>query len=283
MAIKVVTDSTSDLPEKYAKQYEIGVVPLNVHFGDEVCKDGVDIWSDEFYLRMGNEPVLPNTSQPAPGEFIKIYRSIAQPGDTIISLHLSAEFSGTVGSAKVAAGMVEDEGLRVVVVDSRTATMGLGWMAVEAARLAQRGATEAEILAKLDTMRQEGVVHFTVTNLEYLHRTGRIGKAGVLMGSLLNIKPLLTIRDGMIVPLEKVRGNYQKVAEKVVDDLLGRFGGAPLLLSVIQGEDDDVASVLAQEAQARLTIAELIPTVAGPVVGSHTGPKVAGIAAVPKR
>lgn len=283
MAIRIVTDSTADLPGKYTNLYRIGVVPLNVHFGEEVFKDGVDIWSDEFYLRINNEPLLPNTSQPAPGEFIEVYRGLARPGDTVISLHLSAELSGTIGSAKVAAGMVEEEGLRVIVVDSRSAAMGLGWMAIEAARMAQTGASEAQILEQIDVMRSDCAVHFTVTNLEYLHRTGRIGKAGVLMGSLLNIKPLLTIREGAIVPLEKVRGNYQKVAERVVDDLVERFGERPLLLSVIQGENDDIASVLAQEVEARLNIAESIPVVAGPIIGTHTGPNVAGIAVLPKR
>lgn len=280
MAIRIVTDSTADLPPKYVREYGIGVVPLNVHFGDEVFKDGVDIWSDEFYHRLKNEPILPSTSQPSPGEFLKVYQKIAAPGDTIISIHLSSEFSGTIGSAKIAADMAE--GFAVIPVDSRSATMGLGWMVLQAARLAGTGASVSRIMETLEEIRQKMVVHFTVTSLEYLHRTGRIGKAGVYLGSLLNIKPLLTLNDGMIVPFEKIRGNIQKIADRMIDDLKSRFGDHPLLISIVQGESDEIATVLEKTAKQRLHIKELIPAVAGPIIGAHTGPSVSGIVTIPQ-
>ncbi|HYH02157.1 MAG TPA: DegV family protein, partial [Bacillota bacterium] len=122
-----------------------------------------------------------------------------------------------------------------------------------------------------------------VTSLEYLHRTGRIGKASVYLGSLLNIKPLLTLNDGVIVPLEKIRGNFQKVADRMIDDLETRFGNQPLLVSIVQGETDEIAAVLEKTAKARLHIVESIPTVAGPIIGAHTGPSLAGIVAIPQQ
>lgn len=183
MAVKIVTDSTADLPEKIVSKYGIGVVPLNVHFGEEVYKDGVDIWGEEFYNKLCNEPTLPNTSQPAPGEFLKVYQQIAKPGDTIISIHISRLMSGTADSAKLAAEMMGAD-YRIEVVDSEHVTMSLGVLVLQAAKAAQNGESADAIMAKLTKWKKEISIFFTIKSLDYLHRTGRIGKASVFMGSL---------------------------------------------------------------------------------------------------
>lgn len=280
MAVKIVTDSTADLPEKIVSKYGIGVVPLNVHFGEEVYQDGVDIWGEEFYNKLSNEPTLPNTSQPAPGEFLKVYQQIAEPGDTIISIHISRLMSGTADSAKLAAEMIGAD-YRIEIVDSEHVTMSLGVLVLQAAKAAQNGESADAILAKLTKWKKEISIFFTIKTLDYLHRTGRIGKASVLMGSLLNIKPILSIEDGLIVPNEKVRGNFQKVVELLVEKVIQRYGDQPLIVGLIHTGLPDEMVILERLAKNKLKIVEMVSNLAGPIVGSHTGPNAIGIVALP--
>ncbi len=279
MAVRIVTDSTADLPERIISQYGIGVVPLNVHFGEEVYKDGIDIWSEEFYNRIRNEPILPNTSQPAPGEFLKVYQKIAKPGDTIISIHISRKMSGTADSAQLAAEMIGAD-YQIRIVDSQHVTMSLGVLVLQAAKAAQAGESADVIIAKLAKWKEEISIFFTIKSLEYLHRTGRIGKASVLMGSLLNIKPILSIEDGLIVPNEKTRGNFQKVAELMVEKIIQRYGNQPLVVGIIHTELPDEVVILERLAKNNLNILETVINLAGPIVGTHAGPSAIGIIAL---
>lgn len=280
MTVKIVTDSTADLPSNLVQEYDIRVVPLNVHFGEEVFRDGVEIWSDEFYHRVKNEMVFPNTSQPSPGEFLKVYRDIASTADSIISIHISRELSGTAGAAEIAAGMLENRS-KVWVVDSRSVSMGLGLMVLKAARLAQNGASPETILEYIRAWQGETTVLFTVNSLEYLARTGRIGKATEFLGSLLNIKPLLGIKDGLIIPLERIRGNYQKVVSRMIELLQESYGSRPLLIGVLHTEMLEIKNYLIKEIEAALHANEIYPVIVSPVVGSHAGPSTFGIIAIP--
>ncbi len=278
--IHIVTDSTADIPVKIINEYGIQVVPLNIHFGEEVLKDGVDIWSEEFYNRLRNEDLLPNTSQPAPGEFLTVYQRIAKPGDTIISLHISKEMSGTVGSAAIAASMLTEE-VTVHVIDSRNVTLGLGAMVIKAAQMAKNGATVTAILESVDKWKKQIGVYFTVNSLEYLHRTGRIGKASALLGGLLNIKPVLAIEDGIIIPVEKVRGQFAKVAAQIVETIYQRYGAVPLQVAYLHTDLPELNSYLQKAAEARLNIGESMTNLIGPIVGAHGGPVTIGIAVLP--
>ncbi|HBE78022.1 MAG TPA: DegV family protein [Firmicutes bacterium] len=281
MALKIVTDSTADLPLRWIRELNITVVPLNIHFGDEVYKDGVDIWSEEFYNRLRNEPLLPNTSQPSPGEFLKIYQSIASPGDTIIGIYISQEMSGTAGSAKIAAELPGNS-CRIEIIDSRFVSMALGLIVIKAARMAKNNnVTAAEIIAAIHDWQKQIAIYFTLNSLEYLHRTGRIGKASTLLGSLLNIRPILSISDGVIIPSEKVRGNIQKVASVMVEKLVQQYGKTPLMICVLHTEIPEVAQILQGIAEKNLNIAESYPSIVGPIVGSHAGPNTVGIIALP--
>jgi DegV family protein with EDD domain len=282
MAVRIVTDSTADLPFKIAEEHNISVIPLNVHFGEEVLKDGIDIWSEEFYHRLRNEFLLPNTSQPSPGEFLEVYKKAAQPGDTIISIHISEALSGTLGSARIAAEMMGPD-YRVEVVDSRTVCMALGLIAMRAARLARAGATVDDILKRIAVWKDEVKIYFTVNSLEHLQRSGRIGKASAFLGTLLNIKPVLSVMDGVVIPVEKIRGNFQKVAEQMVDLLAERFGRQPLMVSILHSDLPEAAQTIRGLAETKLQIDELVTTLVGPVVGSHAGPNTVGILALPAK
>lgn len=280
MAVKIVTDSTADIPEKLVKEYGIGVVPLNIHFGDEVLKDGVDIWSEEFYHRLKNEAVLPTTSQPAPGEFLKVYESIGEPGDTIISIHISGEMSGTVRTARIAADMLEDK-LKIHVIDSRYVCMALGMLVLRAAKLAKEGASPEVIIAEVERLSNELAVYFTVNSLEYLSRNGRIGKATSFLGGLLNIKPLLGIEGGVIVPTERIRGNFSKIATELVTRFVERYGEKPVELWCVHTEMPELAVALQQEAMKRLNVAASHIGLIGPIVGTHAGPYIVGMIGLP--
>ncbi len=280
MRVKIVTDSTADLPQKLINDHNISVVPLNVHFGEEVYKDGVEIWSHEFYNRLRNEPVLPNTSQPAPGEFLTTFQKIAKPGDTIICIHISLEMSGTADSARLAAQMLGEE-YRVEIIDSRYVSMALGLIVLKAAILAEQNAAPEIIIENIKQAQKDVEIYFTLNSLEHLNRTGRIGRASTLLGSLLNIKPLLSIRDGVIIPVEKIRGNFQKVASLMVEKLAHRYGKTPLISSIVHTELPEQALILQKIAEERLNIVESYPGIVGPIVGSHAGPTTIGIITLP--
>jgi DegV family protein with EDD domain len=240
MAVKIITDSSADLPIKWIREYDITIVPLNVHFGEEEYKDGIEIWSAEFYNRIKNEPIVPNTSHPSPDEFLKVFQSKVSLHDAVIGIFISQEMSGTVDSARLGAKMLESD-YQVEIIDSRFVSMALGLIVIKAARMAQQNADVAQIISAIHTWQKQITVYFTLNSLEYLNQTGRIGKASSLLGSLLNIKPILSIEDGVIVPAEQARGNFQKIATIMVDKLLQKYGTNPLMISVLHTETPEVA------------------------------------------
>lgn len=280
MTVRIITDSSADLPEKLARELEIEIVPLNIHFGEEVFVDNLDIWSEEFYNRLRNEAVLPNTSQPAPGEFLKVYQKLVGSGDQVVSLHLSHEMSGTVNAAKLAAEMLGND-LQIQVFDSNNVSMGLGLQVIKAARLAKSGATAEEIITALEKWRAEVKLYFTVNSLEYLFRTGRIGKASVMVGSLLNIKPILGVEQGFIAPVARVRGSIQKVSQEMVEILKADFGDRPLIVSILHSEWSESIEYLQEIVKQQVNVVELIPGILGPIVGAHAGPNAFGVVALP--
>ena len=208
MAVHVVTDSTADLsPElmdAFGVRDALHIVPLTVHFGDEEFLDGVTITADQFYERLSTSEVLPRTSQPSPAAFVEAYSNISSPGDTILSFHISSRLSGTYQSALLAARQLPDR--TIEVVDTRLASLGLGLVGLYAAKGVKEGKGAEEVLGQCRRIMQEARILFLVETLEYLQKNGRIGKAQALVGGLLNVKPLLTLEDGVVTPLEKARG-----------------------------------------------------------------------------
>ncbi|MCK4579900.1 MAG: DegV family protein [Dehalococcoidia bacterium] len=205
MTVGVVTDSTSDIPVEVAQELGITVVPLYIHFGNEVFQDGVDLDADEFYRRLETEPKLPKTSAPSSGTFIETYERLAAETDEIISLHISTRLSATYNSALVA-----KEGTRadchIEVVDSLSTSIGLALLAITAAKEALTGASLEQIAATVNESIPRTHYFGMLDTLQYLYKGGRIGKAQTFLGSMLNVKPLLTLRDGEAYPVERVRG-----------------------------------------------------------------------------
>ncbi len=220
MTVRVVTDSTADLPAALAAELGITVVPLHIHFGEETYEDGVTITKDEFYRRLTTGPILPKTSAPAAGTFTEVYERLAKETDEIISLHISSKLSATHTSA-----LLGKEGVKTActigVVDSYSASIGLGLLAIRAAEQARQGARLSDIVTDIETAIPNTKYFGVVDTLEYLHKGGRIGMATALLGSLLNVKPILGLRHGVAHPIERVRGNRQKAFDRLCEMVAG--------------------------------------------------------------
>ncbi|MBI2872094.1 MAG: DegV family protein [Chloroflexi bacterium] len=275
MTIKVVTDSTADLPRELAQELDITVVPLNVHFGTQVFLDGVEIASEEFFRRLTSESVLPTTSQPSVGAMVQVYRDLAAEHSEIVSVHISSKLSGTVNSALQAARELEGSKKKVEVVDSAQASAALGLVVVAAARAAQQGASMAEVVATAQRVSERIRVLFMVDTLEYLAKGGRIGKAQAFLGSLLRIKPILTVQAGEIHPLERVRTRARAI-ERMWE--LAQEGAPYEGVAVAHATTPREAADLAQRIQKLNKRGSVIECRFGPVLGTHVGPGALGLA-----
>lgn len=276
--IAVVTDSTADLNTELARQYNISVVPLNVHFHDEMYKDGVDLDIDTFFQKLQDAPIPPRTSQPSPGDFHKLYKSLFSAGyQGIISIHISKELSGTWQSACIARDMLPEQDIHII--NSSSASMGVGLIALNTARQLAQGAALEEAVKYARQLGGETRVLFGVDTLEYLHRNGRIGRAAKLIGGLLNVKPVLHIdTDGFVAPLAKLRGKNKFIpfllqeAEKFLEGFSG-----PVDVAVVHARDPESAQELAQKVKGRIAVRELYTSEIGSVIGTHTGPGAIGL------
>jgi DegV family protein with EDD domain len=272
VAVRVVTDSTADLPAEVARELDITVVPLTVHFGEETFYDGVDITSGQFFDRLRAAKDLPRTSQPSVGAFQEAYARLEGEADAIVSIHISSRLSGTYNAAVLAAEGVSGPPVRVV--DSRTASLGLGIAAMEAARAARDGA-DLETVVHVAERTLDGIsIVFTLDTLEYLARGGRIGRASAFLGTLLNIKPVLTVEDGEIAPVERVR-TRAKALDRLCDLLLDR--PAVRLGAVLHGQCPEDAERLLARLRARYPGVPVMTGQVGPVIGVYTGPGVIGM------
>jgi DegV family protein with EDD domain len=273
--IKVVTDSTADLTREQIEKSGLTVVPLNVHFGDEVYKDGVTIKPSEFYARLRSSSIMPRTSQPSAGEFMEVYQRLAAEADTIVSVHISSQLSGTLNSAETARGMVDVE---VVPFDTRLCSQAAARCALLAAREAAAGKSKEDILAVLEQARESTLLVFCADTLEYLQKNGRIGRAQAVLGSMLQVKPVLTMdKEGHVASYDKVRGR-SKVLPRMLLAANSTFGaGAEVDVSVIHSVNRDQAEELLTMMRNEFKVRDAVVAEIGPVVGAHIGPGAIGL------
>jgi DegV family protein with EDD domain len=221
--ISIVTDSTCDLPQAYFEEYDITVVPINIQFGTDTYEDGVTIDRDTFYRKIDELGILPTTSQPSAGQFEEIYKRLCEEGATdIISLHVTAKLSGTYHSARLAQEMLEGV-VRVHPFDSAGGSVSLGFMATEASRMAKAGRSVAEIMARMEIIRERTNLVLTLKDLRFAQMSGRVGRLQSSLASLLNIKPLVVLEDGLIDVTEKVR-THRKAIDRMIDIIAGKPG-----------------------------------------------------------
>lgn len=277
MAVRVVTDSSADLPKPLVEELGITVVPAIVAFGDESFRDGIDIDHETFYQRLMAGDAAPITSQPSPAQFAEAYAQIGSHADGIVSIHVSAALSGTCNSATQAARPVP---CPIEILDSRTTSSGMGLVVIEAARVAQSGASFGQVLdtAQADIARSQ--MCFTLDTLEFLAKGGRIGKARRLLGTLLRIKPVLTVRNGVVEPLAQCRTQAQAIGA------LRRFVDQHRpckALSVGYSTDRHAAAALADGLGHVFPKEATLLTRIGPAIGSHVGPGCLSVALLEDR
>ncbi len=278
--IRIVTDSTADLTFDLVERYGITVVPLEVLVEGKAYKDKIDISNDEYYDILRSAKNLPTTSQPSPAVFAEVYRALAAEGaEHIISIHISSDLSGTYQSSVLAASLVADT-VRVHNFDSRTATMGLGLIVLSVCRMVEAGKSLEEVLEFTQQIIQKSDLYFLLDSLDNLHKGGRIGKASHLVGSLLNIKPVLNLHDGVISAYEKVRGNKDnKALERLIAILAEKIDpNKKLYCAVGYCDNKKVADYMVEKLRSQVQCDEFIYMQIGSVVATHIGMGAVGLA-----
>ncbi|MBN1441049.1 MAG: DegV family protein [Anaerolineales bacterium] len=272
----VVTDSTAHIPPELLRQYGIQVAPLAVVWDGKTLHDGLDITPEQFYARLKTSKTIPTTSQTTPEEFIRIFAPILAEGKSILGVFISSRLSGTVESAVRAKQSMPDASIEIV--DSMSSAMAEGFAALAAARSAQSGARLAEAAqAARQAIACTNVV-FVVDTLEFLHRGGRIGGAQRFLGTALNLKPLLTVREGKVEALESVR-TKKKATERMLDLVEAQVAGRrPLRISPLHASALEEAQALMHAAQDRFQPDECILSEVSPTIGTHVGPGTIGLA-----
>jgi DegV family protein with EDD domain len=274
--VAIVTDSTADLPSELARKRSITVVPLTLHFEGKSLLDGVDITPADFYRQLPAATTHPTTSQPSAGRFAETYSALLKDHDAIVSVHISEKLSGTYASARQGADMADPK--RVHVIDSELASMSLGLLTLAASELAAKGADAESIENKMLAMRDQVQTYFSVATLEFLRRGGRIGRASALLGSVLQVKPVLCIRDGLVTPLERVR-TFDRALSRVIELVRAIDRGQGVCAIVGHADAEDAAERVARELEPIAETLMIQPL--GPVVGAHAGPGVVGVGCYP--
>ncbi len=279
MTVRVVTDSVADLPTEVVEELGITVVPLSIRFGEKVYRDGVDLTADQFYDRLQSSKVFPSTSVPSPQAFAEAYDRLAEDTDEILAVILSSKFSATYEVALQSIGLMKRK-CRVEVIDSLSATMTEGFIAMEAARAARAGASLDEVIevARKTIPRVDFLAAFDT--LEYLRRGGRIGKAQAFLGSMLRINPLITLRDGLVEPAGRTRSRAKAL------DRLYDFAASYSHIEEMAVEDTacpDDAEALLERLGAIFPRERIYRSKMTPAIGTHTGPGLLVVAVLGDR
>ncbi len=277
MAIKLVIDSTADATEEQVKRLGLNVVPLVVNFGEKSYLDGVDIVRDEFFAKLATSEKLPTTSQPAPASFVKMYEELAGPDDEIISILLSSKLSGTCESAKMAKEIIGSD--KIHIIDSGSASIGIMLIVEKAYELISQGLSAKEIVAQLEEFKSKVIIYVGVDTLKYLEKGGRLSKGAAVIGTMLNFKPIIKIKNGVLESVDKVRGKakmlnwLEETAEKNINVKNGRVG-------VFHSQNEELALNLKGKIEEKFEGVETIVAEVGCVIGTHIGPNAVAVAYV---
>ncbi|RLC83084.1 MAG: DegV family protein [Chloroflexi bacterium] len=271
--IAIVTDSAANLPEELIKEYGITVVPIYLHWNGEDYRDGIDITPSELYKRLREGKTLPKTSAPSVGDFLHTYLRLAEEADVILSIHLSPSLSAVYETARTAAEMVDTA--EIYVVNSQTAAAAQGFVVLEAARAAQRGASVEEIMQRIEYVRSRVQLFAALSTLKYLYFGGRIGLAATLLGSALQLTPILYLRDGVADVWSKPR-TWKKAFRELLRIAEQKIDGKRAHVMVMHADVPGDAVRLYNEMKERFDCAEIYITEFTPVMGAHTGPGLLG-------
>jgi len=276
MTVKVVTDSTSDLTPEIARELGITVVPLYVHFGNEVYRDGVDLSTEDFYQRLAQTKELPTTSAPSPGDFAKVFDELGKEADEILAITISSRLSATYTAAMEGKELRKSK-TRVEVIDSRWAISALGLITTSAAKAAKAGGNLGEVIDATRRSMNKADIRIIFDTLEYLKKGGRIGTAQAFLGSMLNMNPVLTIKDGITTGVTRLRSRA-----KAIDYVVDFVNGLPNIeeIAIEDGTTPEEAQALVDRLASRLPKERVYRMKVSPVIGTHVGPHVIGIATI---
>jgi DegV family protein with EDD domain len=276
--IAIVTDSTSYLPADYVKKYNITVTPLILIWGDETFNDGVDIQPGEFYTRLKTAKVMPTTSQATPATMQATFQPLVDKGYDVLGIFISSKISGTMQSAIQGKEMMGAAGEKVALVDSLSTSLALGFIALATARAAEGGASMQECVKVAEKARDNSGIFFAVDTLEFLHRGGRIGGAQRFIGSALNLKPVLALKEGKVEGVDRIRTKskaHDRILELVAEQVKGKSN---IRLGTLHANAPEDAKALLDRAAKALNPVETMISEVSPVVGTHTGPGTVGLA-----
>ena len=269
MTVKIVTDSSSDIPPEIARELDITVVPLSVRFGAQTYRDGIDIMPEEFYRRLVAEPVHPATAAVSPGDFAGVYDKLAAEAEGIISIHLSQKVSATYNAAVQGRSLMENKACPVEIIDSRFVTIALGLITIGAARAAQAGKDMQEIVAQVNALVPCMRVYGILDTLKYVMKGGRLGKAGPIISSILPIKPVLTMKDGTVAPIGAARTRI-----KAIERLCGLIASVPMVKELGIAHSTTEEELLSFVEKIKSILPDVKPVISklGPALGVHGGP-----------
>ncbi|MGD2040611.1 MAG: DegV family protein [Anaerolineae bacterium] len=277
--IRIATDSATDLPAEFLTEYGVSMVPINIQFGTETYEDGVDLDRATFYRKIEELKILPTSSQPSVGQFVERYKALIAEGATdIISIHVTAKLSGTLRSAELAKQMLRDQ-VRIHTFDSACGSAGIGFMVLEAARMAQANELVPKIMARLETIRQRMTLVLTLEDLRFAQMSGRVGRLQSSLSSLLNIKPLILLEDGVIDVVEKVRSR-RKAIQRMLEMVAERVGTTePVNLAIVHADVFEESQELLEQAKRRFNCQETFVENLTTTLLVHFGPGTLAVVA----
>jgi DegV family protein with EDD domain len=271
--IKIVTDSTADVPEALMQRYDIRVVPINIHFGTEAYQEGIEIDRPTFFRKL--EEVMPTSSQPSPGQFVEVYRELAEQGHSILSVIITSKHSGTYQSAVLAKSMLSEADIEVF--DTLSISIGTGYQVLAAARAAEEGKSMGEIIQLLEGIRSRMYLYLTPATLKYLQKSGRVGKLAGALGALLNVKPIIKVEDGVLEAFQNVR-TRSKAIDRLVELTAEAVGTTePVKIGIPHAEAPDEAEELRRRLESTFNCDEMIVVDLACSLTVHGGPGIIGL------
>jgi DegV family protein with EDD domain len=276
--IAVVTDSTSYIPQDLVRKHNITVAPQVLIWDDKTYRDGIDIQSEEFFVRLKTARTMATTSQVSVADMQNIFQALIEQDFDVLGIFISAKLSGTIQSATQARELLGNSGEKITIMDSNSTAMAMGFQVLAAARAVESGASLKECVELAEKARENTGVYFAVDTLEFLHRGGRIGGAQRFLGTLLNMKPILALRDGRVEGIERIRTKtkaHERVLELVLENTKGK---SPIRLATLHANAAEDAKILLQKAEKELNPVESIFSEVSPVVANHAGPGTVGLA-----
>lgn len=277
--LRIVMDSAGDMPGEWKEEYDIDIIPINIHAGEETYLQGVDLNEDDYYSLVDRTGVIPKTSQPNPNQFEKFYHRIAKSGDTILSIHVTGKLSGTMASAEMAARELEGE-FNVIPFDSTAGSTSMGFMCREARELDRSGASLEEIIKRMEFIRRNICITATLDTLDYARMSGRVGKLQAALASMLNIKPIIDLEDGILDVVSKVRTRKRSI-ETVLEMVSNRYRDRLVNAAVFHARDEVSGQSLLEQVGKALNCNELVLTPLSISLAANFGPGTVGITAYP--